>query len=160
MTLGPGESATIAGITYSSDLPLSANALQTKLGSGNDAFVCQICDPWPGIWFGDLAEARFTFVQGGEVPAPINSIVYAGCPQAFPAEGPESTEPWLTLEKDGNTVPMKLKFSVNPDGLAPGEYKTVIRITVNDAFHPVLEIPVTLVVQEPPVVVEEPSPAN
>lgn len=160
LTLGPGESATIAGITYSSDLPLSANALQTKLGSGNDAFVCQICDPWLGIWFGDLSEARFTYVLGGEVPAPINSVVYAGCPQAFPAEGPESTEPWLVLEKDGGTVPMNLKLSVNPDGLAPGEYKTVIKVTVNDAFHPVLEIPVTLVVQEPPVAVEEPAPAN
>lgn len=55
---------------------------------------------------------------------------------------------------------MKLKLSVNPDGLAPGEYKTIIKVTVNDAFHPVLEIPVTLVVQEPPVVIEDPSPAN
>ncbi|WP_321472783.1 SBBP repeat-containing protein [uncultured Paludibaculum sp.] len=156
LALGPGEVATIAGVTYSPDLPLSTDALQTKLGSTNDAFVTQVCDPWLGIWFGDLSEARFTYVLGGEVPAPIESVVYAGCPQSFPAEGPETTEPWLILEKDGDTVPMKLKFRVNPEGLAVGEYHTVIKVTVNDAFLPVLEIPVILVVQDPPVVVEEP----
>lgn len=157
LALGPGEAATVAGITYSSDLPVQAEALQTTLGSTNDAFVAQVCDPWLGIWFGDLTEARFTYVLGGAVPEPINSVVYAGCPQAFPSEGPESPEPWLILEKDGDSVPMNLKFTVNPEGLQPGEYKTVIKVTVNDAFLPVLEIPVTLVVQEPPVT-EEPAP--
>lgn len=159
LAVGPGEAATVVGITYSPDLPVQADTLQAAIGSSNDAFVLQVCDPWLGIWFGDLAEARFTYILGGDVPEPIQSVVYAGCPQAFPAEGPESPEPWLLLEKDGDSVPMNLKFSVNPEGLQPGEYKTVIKVTVNDAFLPVLEIPVTLVVQEPPVT-EEPAPEN
>jgi hypothetical protein len=142
-------------VTYSADLPL-ARAVQTKLGSANDAFVTQICDPWLGYWFGDLPAAAFNFVTGGEVPQPLEGIVYSGCTQQFDAAGPESDQPWLTVISDGGTVPMKLRLEVNPAGLAPGDYRATIRVTVQDAFLPVLEIPVFLTVSEPPPVeVEE-----
>jgi hypothetical protein len=56
MALGPGEQATVVGESYSDDLPI-ANAVQTKLGSANDAFAAQICDPWLGAW----PSASFSF---------------------------------------------------------------------------------------------------
>lgn len=148
LTVGPGEAATLAGVTYSADLPL-ARALQTKLGSLNDAFVAQICDPWLGYWFGDLPVAAFTHVTGGERPQALEGVVFSGCTQKFDAAGPESDQPWLTVVRDGDSVPMKLRLEVNPEGWAPGEHKATMRVTVREAFRPVLEIPVVLTVAEP-----------
>ncbi|MBL0157632.1 MAG: SBBP repeat-containing protein [Bryobacterales bacterium] len=148
LTLGPGEAATLAGVTYSPDLPL-ARAAQFTLGSQNDAFVAQICDPWLGYWFGDLPAAAFTHVRGAELPTALEGIVYSGCPQRFDAAGPESDQPWLTVVRDGDSVPMKLRLEVQPEGLEPGEYKATLRVTVQEAFLPVLEIPVFLTVSDP-----------
>lgn len=149
LALGPGEAATVAGVTYSADLPL-ARAVQPKIGSANDAFVAQICDPWLGYWFGDLPSPAFTQVLGGEAPRPLEGVVFSGCTQKFDAAGPESDQPWLTVVRDGDTVPMAIRLVVNPEGLEPGEYKATIRVTVREAFLPVLEIPVSLTVSEPP----------
>ena len=63
LTLGPGEQATFAGESYSDDLPL-ANAVQTKLGSNNDAFVAQVCDPWLSA----SAGPAFGYVIGSGAP--------------------------------------------------------------------------------------------
>jgi hypothetical protein len=45
---------------------------------------------------------------------------------------------------------MKVKLEVNPEGLEPGDYRAVIRVTVPEAFRSTLEIPVTLTVSDPP----------
>lgn len=139
LVLGPGESATLVGESYSSDLPLS-NAVQTKLGSNNDAFVAQICDPWPGAYPG----ATFSYVTGGERPQPLEVEVYSGCRQEFEATEVTVDQPWLTIRPATSTLPMKIKLDVNMDGLEPGEHKATIRVVVPAAYHSVLEIPVSL----------------
>jgi hypothetical protein len=88
LALGPGEAATLAGVSYSEDLPL-ANAVQSKLGSANDAFVTQICDPWLGAW----PSAAFSYVRGGERPASTEIEVYSGCTQKFEATEVASDQP-------------------------------------------------------------------
>lgn len=140
VALGPGEVVTIVGESYSEDLTLM-NPLQAKLGSANDAFVAQFCDPWLGSW----PSAQFT----GEKPEAQEVEVFTGCPQEFDAavEAPVDA-PWLKVEASRAAVPMKLRLAADTTGLAPGEYKTVVRVTVQEAFYKTLEVPVTLVVPE------------
>jgi hypothetical protein len=61
--LGPGEAAVIVGDSDSEDLPV-ARAAQEKIGSANDSFVMQFCDPWPGVWFGVRERADFRLRPG------------------------------------------------------------------------------------------------
>lgn len=143
LALGPGEAATLAGESYSPDLPL-ANALQTTLGSNNDSFVAQVCDPWPGAH----PAAAFEYTLGSERPEPLELDVYSGCVPKFEATEIASDKEWLTLAPDGDSLPMKLKLEVNPEGLEPGEHKATIRVNVPDSFIGTLEIPVLLTVKE------------
>lgn len=143
LALGPGESATVVGESWSDNLPL-ANALQTRLGSINDSFVAQICDPWLGSW----PSAAFDYTIGGEKPGTKVLDVFSGCTQPFEATEVVADQPWLTLTPNGKSVPMKLRLDVNPDGLLAGEHKATVRITVREAFHSTLEIPVVLTVVE------------
>jgi hypothetical protein len=63
----------------------------------------------------------------------------------------------MTVVSDERTLPAKLKVHVNVDGVAPGDYRGTVRVTVAEAYRPVLEIPVVLTVAEPPAppVIEE-----
>lgn len=156
VALGPGEAVTIAGESWSTDLPV-AGAVQAKIGSSNDAFLAQMCEPFPFAWTANSFQGEVEYVIGGARPAAIEVEVHTGCPQAFPVSvGPESSAPWLTAAGDGQTLPMKLRLEVNPDGLAAGEHRATIRLTVPDAFYPVLELPILLRVSEPP----PPAPAE
>lgn len=153
VALGPGEAATVVGESYSDDLPL-AGAVQTRLGSLNDAFVAQICDPWLGAI---PPAAAFTYSAGGaDQPPPQTVEVFSGCTGPFDAvtEVVVSDQPWLKAEASRAAVPMNLKLTAETGGLAPGEYKAVVRVTVQEAFYRTLEIPVTLTVLEPPPVIE------
>jgi hypothetical protein len=150
LALGPGEAATIAGSSYSDDLPI-LNAVQPKLGSANDAFVAQICDPWPFAW----PSASFGYVRGKERPVAAEIGIYSGCTQKFDAPEVTVDQPWLTVIPDGKTLPMKLKLEANPDGLEPGTYTATIRVTVPDSFPQMVEVPIVLVVADPP-----PPPAD
>lgn len=146
IALGPGEAATVVGTSYSDDLPI-ANAVQTKLGSANDAFVTQICDPWLFSW----PTASFAYVAGSpDKPAAQELGVYSGCVQPFKVTELATDQPWLTIKADGDAVPLKMNLQVNPDGLAPGEYKAVIRVSIDEAFYKTLEIPIVFTVLEPP----------
>ncbi|GEM_PF-1915644 len=159
LALGPGEAATIVGKTNSSDVPV-ARATQPLPGSTDEAFVTQVCDPRLGAWFGDLPGASFRFTIGSDLPQPIEALVYSGCTQSFDAIGPENDQPWLIVEADSTTVPMKLKLRVNPEGLEPGEYKAVVRVTVNEAFRRTLEIPAIFTVLAPPPAEPETEPVD
>jgi hypothetical protein len=145
VALGPGENATIVGESYSDDFPVAA-ATQARLGSLNDAFVAQFCDPWLGA----SAPAGFHYVRGGELPAVQEVAVWSGCVQPFEATEVSADQPWLKLTPDGKTVNMKLTLAIDPAGLEAGEYKAAIRVTVPDAFLRTIEIPVTLRVSDPP----------
>lgn len=150
LALGPGEAVTIVGESFSADLPV-ANAPQTRLASTNDAFVAQMCEPFPAAAFAPGSASEVTYVIGGARPAALELTVQTGCTQAFPATvTADADAPWLTPIADGGTVPMKLQMEINPEGLAVGEYKAVVRVTVPDAFRPVVEVPVVLRVVEPP----------
>ncbi len=119
LALGPGENVTVVGEVMSSDLPL-LGAVQKTLGSADDAWVAQICDPWPGAW---TQNQEITYVQGTEPPAPLNVETWSGCTQKFPATAEIVAEqPWITMTPDGTTLPMKLKLYLNVKDLAPGEY--------------------------------------
>ncbi len=143
---GPGEVVSIAGGSFSPDLPL-VNAAQATIGSDDDAFIMQFCEPIPsyGGFHGEL-----TAVIGQEKPQSIDLSIATGCPQVFPITGvPESSAGWVTPVGDSVTVPMKLRVDINPLHLAVGEHEATIRVTVPDAFRPVLEIPIRLRVVEP-----------
>ncbi len=141
LALGPGEAATLVGESYSPNLPV-ANAAQPRLASLNDAFVAQICDPW----LGSFPQAALQMQKGSAQAMDLD--VFSGCTQPFDAVEIAASEPWLTITPSARTVPMKLSLRVNPEGLAEGEHKATIRVTVNEAFHRTLEIPVTLTVTE------------
>ena len=154
VALGPGEAATFVGESYSDDFPL-LNAVQSKLGSNNDSFVAQICDPWLNASY----SPSFGYVIGGDRPQTAEVSVSSGCTKKFEATEVASDQPWLSAVADGTTVPMKVKFDVNTAGLAPGTYEATVRITVEEAFKKTLTIPVVLTVSEPPAAsTSEPSP--
>ena len=121
--------------------------MQPKLGSPNDAFVAQICDPWPFAW----PSAGFSYVRGKERPLGAEIGVFSGCTQKFDAPEVTVDQPWLTVIPDGKTLPMKLKIEANVDGLEPGEYTATVRVTVPDSYLQTVEIPVMLTVADPPV---------
>src|SRR5690606_14694783 len=100
LALGPGDAAVFAGVSYSSDLPVE-NAEQPVIGSANDAFVAQVCDPWPGYWSPIGWNGEVHYVRGGEKPEPFEVVVYTFCQQPFEAVGPESSSEWLAVSSDG-----------------------------------------------------------
>ena len=152
LALGPGELVTFAGDTYSEDFPTS-NAVQTKIGSANDSFVAQVCEPWLNA----TATPSFVYVIGGDKPGQLEMSVASGCPQAFDAEVAVD-KPWLSVVADGRVVPMQLKLDVNVDGLEPGTHTATIQVTVPEAYPKTLTIPVTVTVTEPTKKEEDPKP--
>ncbi len=146
LALGPGENATIAGESFSDDFPLAA-ATQTRLGSINDAFVAQFCDPWLSA---SSSGVRLNWITGTAAPDPQNVTIASGCVQPFNAEVTAGEAPWLIAARSAASVPLTLKLSLNTDSLTAGEYRTTLRVTVLEAFHRTLEIPVTLTVTDPP----------
>ncbi|MFN7938511.1 MAG: SBBP repeat-containing protein [Bryobacteraceae bacterium] len=139
LALGPGENATLVGVSYSDDLPV-ANAVQAKIASGNDAFVAQICDPWLRA----SGAASFGYVIGGDVPGAQTVEVGSGCVQPFAVTEITASEPWVKVTADGGNVPLKLKVEANTEGMAVGEYTAVVRVSIAEAFYRTLEIPVVV----------------
>ena len=118
LALGPGEAATFVGESFSDDFPM-ANAVQTKMGSLNDSFVAQICDPWPSA----SGAPAFDYRIGGDRPQGVEVNIVSGCTQKFEATEVAVDQPWLTMIADGTTVPMKLKLDVNTDGSPRGRIR-------------------------------------
>ena len=146
MTLGPGENVTVVGSSYSADLPL-LNAAQQKLGSANDAFVMQSCDPW--LWASSSAMS-FGYTRGSDKPAMQTVDISSGCVHKFDAVEISSDQSWLAISSDAKTVPLKLTLTSKVDDLEPGEYKAVVKVRVAEAYYDTIEVPVTLTVLDPP----------
>lgn len=145
LALGPGEAVTLAGVTYSANFP-TKDAVQTGIGSGNDAFVAQFCEPWLSAnW-----NPTFTYTLGGELPAAAWMAIATGCRVPFAFTELSSDQAWLTAKTEALTVPMDVQAVVNPEGLAAGEYKATLRIKVPGAVQETIAIPITLVVLDPP----------
>ncbi|MDX1980339.1 MAG: SBBP repeat-containing protein [Bryobacteraceae bacterium] len=144
LALGPGENATIVGESFSDDFPVFA-ATQSRLGSINDAFVAQICDPWLTA---TSPVVNFNWTAGAQAPDAQEVTVTCGCAQPFDAEVNAGEATWLEVARSGPTVPLRLQLRLNTQGLMAGEYRTTIRVTVLEAFQRTIEIPVVLTVTD------------
>jgi len=144
VALGPGEAVTIVGESFSPDLPI-ANAVQSRAGSNNDAFLAQFCDPW----LETPEPAVFRFVTGGDLPAALQLAVTSGCVQPFAATVAVD-QPWLKIGSETGTAPMTIEASIDPQGLEPGTYRAVITVTVPSSFQGAVSIPVVLEITDPP----------
>jgi hypothetical protein len=150
LALGPGENATIAGQTSSSDLRLE-NPVRKEMGSAMDLFVSRFCDPWLSSAPG---EVNIGWVNDQPAPAEIILDVYSGCTTKHEATAIVSSESWLSVAPAEGSVPMpmpgKIRLTVNTADLAPGEYKATITVAVPQAANGPLVIPVVLTVSDPP----------
>lgn len=148
LAFGPGEAVTLVGETASDNLPLQNEARQ-QFGPTTDAFVTRICDPWLSAW--PAASLAFSYQAGRvEMPAPQETQVVTGCEVPQNVTELAVSVPWLRVRQEGRTAPMKLSLEVDPAGLAAGEYRGEIKVTVPSAFYSELIIPVTLTVTDPP----------
>lgn len=73
-------------------------------------------------------------------------------------EGDASTPNWISTPTATGTLPAQgertLEVAVNTQGLAPGTYEAEVQV-LDEAFGSVTSVPVTLIVEEPPLVVIE-----
>jgi hypothetical protein len=146
LALGPGEAVTVAGESYSDNLPLQ-NAFRKVFGPTTDAFVTKMCDPWPNTFPSSRLDFGYTIGQEG-VPATQALDVVTGCTVPHDVSEITADQPWLRLRYEGRTAPLQLTVEVDPAGLTAGEHKAEIRVVVPAAFHTELKIPVTFVVAE------------
>lgn len=144
LTLGPGENVTVSGITGSADLRLQ-NPIRTAVGSYEDAFATRICAPWLIAAPGELV---FHHTAGQAVAAPQQVRVESGCWVAHEVTEVVVSEGWLRVTPDRSPMDATLTLTVNPEGLAAGEYAATVLVTVPEAVNGPLRIPVTLMVSE------------
>jgi hypothetical protein len=157
LALGPGENATIAGETASTDLRLE-KAVRKMVGGSLDAFFTRVCAPWV---FSYPSPLRVDWTIGQPAPEALQVGAYDGCEAAqHRATRIEVSEPWLSVTPESGAMPLQMKVLVNTDGLAAGEYKGTITVTVPEAFNGPLQIPVTLAVADPPPAAVEESPVS
>lgn len=73
-------------------------------------------------------------------------------------EGDASTPEWISTSTASGTLPAQgsstLDVALNAQGLAPGTYEAEVQV-LDEAFGNVSTVPVTLIVEEPPVAVVE-----
>jgi hypothetical protein len=141
LALGPGENVTLAGESYSENLPLQ-NALRQQFGPTTDAFVARFCDPWLSTH--PTESLLFSPISGAET-----LDVLTGCTAADDFEI-SVDQPWLHVRYQGRTAPMKLTVEADARDLAPGKYNAEIRVKLPAAFYPDLTISITLIVPELP----------
>lgn len=147
LALGPGEAVTVAGESYSDNLPLQ-NAFRKMFGPTTDAFVTRICDPWPSTF--PSSSLGFGFTIGQQDPLTPQSLdVVTGCQVPHDVTEIAVDQAWVKLRYEGTTAPLKLTVEVDPAGLAAGEHKAEIRVVVPAAFNQELKIPVVFTVVEP-----------
>lgn len=147
LALGPGEAVTVAGESYSDNLPLQ-NAFRQTFGPSTEAFVTRFCDPWPSAY--PSASLNFGYTIGQQDPLVPQSLdIVTGCQVPFDVTEVSADQPWLTLRYEGTTAPFKLTVEVDSSALSAGEYKAEIRIVIPAAFNPELKIPVTVTIAEP-----------
>lgn len=74
------------------------------------------------------------------------------------ADGDASTPNWISTPTATGTLPAQgqrtLEVAVNTQGLAPGTYEAEVQV-LDEAFGSITTVPVTLIVEEPPLVVVE-----
>jgi uncharacterized protein (TIGR03437 family) len=89
----------------------------------------------------------FTHSTGGPAPATQNlRILSSGLPIGFTAASPEA--PWLGLSGLSGTTPATLSVSVNPAGLAPGNYLATLSVSGSPSLNSPQTVSVSLLVTQ------------
>jgi hypothetical protein len=101
----------------------------------------------------------FSYQQGSSAPAASQLTVRSG-DVALPFQAAASTPgsaSWLSVSPGTTTAPAVLNVSVNPAGLAVGEYHGSITITSGSATNSPVTIPVTFTVTPAPTLAAQPN---
>jgi uncharacterized protein (TIGR03437 family) len=102
------------------------------------------------------ASATFVYSIGGPAPAPISLAIGSSAGPISFSPTNAGNSPWLSVSGAGNT-PAAIQASVNPTGLAPGDYESTILVSGEGAANSPLGIPVHLLVTGGPVLLASPS---
>jgi hypothetical protein len=79
----------------------------------------------------------------------VEARVYTGCPQKFEVAGIKASGDWVRFVASDSKAPLTLRLEVNVDGLAAGVYEVLVTVVIPDAYRPVVEIPVRLLISGP-----------
>jgi len=102
------------------------------------------------------SSVNFTYQMGTAAPLPraltVGSTgVSVGVGIATEAVGGGAAPTWLSATPTSGTTPLNLSLSVNPTGLALGDYSANIKVTGPGASNSPLTVPVTLKITDKPV---------
>jgi hypothetical protein len=101
------------------------------------------------------ASLHFDWVQLGAIPTPQSVSVSASSPISFTATVSPST-PWLGVT-GGGTTPAIVTVTLDPTGLAPGDYQGQVLVDAPGAANTPLIIPVTVTVSAAPLIRASPT---
>ena len=99
------------------------------------------------------ASLTFTYQVGGSAPAAQSFALSGNVPLNFTATSPGN---WITLNPQSGATPASVLVTVNPAGLAPGQYSGTINITATGVASPI-GVVVTLIVSAPPALAVAPG---
>jgi len=95
------------------------------------------------------ASLSFTWQQGTTLPAAQTVSIKSGSSTAaFVTAIVPSSDLWLTVSLNGGNLPASISVTVNPTGLAAGQYTASVQLTAAGFAAPIL-IPVTVDVEPP-----------
>ncbi len=101
-------------------------------------------------------QLTFAYQIGGQLPVNQSLVVGSGSDTLNVVAGHSSASNWLVISGGGAT-PAPFAISINPTGLAPGNYQDDITITSPDAPGVQLVVPVRLTVTNVPVLISLPN---
>lgn len=88
--------------------------------------------------------------SAGSNPPEAQQLQIAASTQGASVTVEQPAELWLRLDRLSGAAPLALSVSVNPAGLAPGEYQSVIRISTPNGANGPRQVRVVLRVTPPP----------
>jgi len=136
----------LAGETASANFPLT-NAFRSAFSSSSEAFLTKVCEPTIVLTPGSLS-----FVSTPGNPPPAAQTVSVGACTAIPFSVTSSGNFFRVTPASGTTNGT-LTITVDPAGLAPGDYEGSITVTAPDAVNSPRALKVVLHVAPPPPVI-------
>ncbi|MEX2264377.1 MAG: putative Ig domain-containing protein [Bryobacteraceae bacterium] len=126
-TLPPGldldSGGRITGIpTSAGNYQFGAEVSDSGNGRGTGSFTITVKPPLQGLLQISESGLSFEVARGGAAPPVQSATVTSGNSTATRYTMHRDGAPWLTVGAAGGITPGNLTFSVNPEGLAPGEY--------------------------------------
>ncbi len=148
MAVDPNGNVFMVGGTLSSDFP-TKNAFEPVYGGSGDGFLVKISDTTtvssPPL---ALSPARVlvSYVQGGAAPPSQRVTVTGPASLGFTAT---SSATWLSVAPGSDSGPVSLGISVNPAGLAPGNYTGTISVIPQLGTSASIEVALTVLAAAP-----------